>query len=379
MDEEDIYNVIIVRTITSAVTLGLCLFLIITYFILCLQVKCGLLVQKTAKPKNSRNSFIEKSGLQKDMDKSQQKKIGLGSNYMFLLIMANFLGGIFEFCFYFYYKNLRNTHKDDIRGEINDSRECIIFGFTHNFFDILSICWTTMLSLLFYRSTDLSSEMLYKDTKYLLLGFTYGLVTCFICCVVPLWFNCYGYAETYCSFRVEKENPFTLTSFKILTLLVILGNSFYNVYCFYKTTAYYSKKLEILKNQNKKEFKLIKIFVRVFQTFPAALVIIRLIKGVNTIIVENYNDENHLLLIKVCAYANDISFNLNGAINSLACIFFFRGVFWCCCSSDDKEVEKTGNLEAGSNNNGGGYDINTQLVVGGDSDNNSINELKEKN
>lgn len=376
MDEQDIYDVIIVRTFSTMVTLVLCLFLIIVYIILCLQVKCNIFARrKTSISKGSRNSFIERSGLQKDMDKSEKKKIGLGSNYMFFLIFSNFIGEIFEFWFFFYYKQLREKNPSTIKEEMNNSKQCVLFGFAHNFFDILSICWTTMLSLLFYKSTNLTSEMLYKDTKYLLLGFAYSLGTCFICCVIPLWFKLYGYADTYCSFKIG-EHSVILLVFKITTLVIILVNSFYNIFAFYKTTVYYSKKLEILKTQNKKEYSLVRNFVRVFQTFPTALVLIRLIKCANTFIVENYNNKEHRTLIKTFSYMNDISYSLNGAINSLACISFFRGVFWCCCSNN-KHDEKTESLDI----NAGGGDV--VLVENGNQlesseDNNSINEMKDK-
>ena len=35
-------------------------------------------------------------------------------------------------------------------------------------------------------------------------------------------------------------------------------------------------------------------------------------------------------------------------MNSLACIYFFRGVFWCCCSStkaNEEEEDKNENLD----------------------------------
>ena len=45
------------------------------------------------------------------------------------------------------------------------------------------------------------------------------------------------------------------------------------------------------------------------------------------------------ILSKSNIYLNGFSFNINGALNSLACIYFFRGVFWCCFSTPDNKSE----------------------------------------
>ena len=71
----------------------------------------------------------------------------------------------------------------EIYKRINEDGKCRLFGFAHNFFDLFAVCWTIMLTLLFYRSTDLSNEMLYKDTKYLLIGFLFSFLLCFFCCL----------------------------------------------------------------------------------------------------------------------------------------------------------------------------------------------------
>lgn len=380
MEESDIYNVIHTRIVTSSISLFACFALIIIYIILCLQVKCNILVKKEGKKEKNyecRNSFIEHSGLKKDMDKSHKKKIGLGSHYMFHLIISNFIGEIFEFAFVFYYKHFREAYPSSVEKKIDNSKLCVLFGFSHNFFDILSICWTTMLSLLFYSSTKITSEMFFKDTKFLLIGFAYGLSTCFICCVIPLWFKLYGFADTYCSFKLGKSDVI-LFGFKLFTLLVIVANSIYNVFAFYKTSKYYWKKLGILKKQNQKEYRLVKKFVFVFLTFPGALVVIRLFKLINTIIVENYNDKEYKRIVIAFSYLNDVSFNLNGFINAFACIFFFRGVLWCCSSSkNNKEDEKNENFGINIGSNVISEENNNQMDFA-DEDNKSINEMKEK-
>ena len=112
---------------------------------------------------------------------------------MFFLILSHFFGGISELIYIISEK--QNNYRID-----TENVECIIFGFLHNFFDLSSVCWTTILTYLFYKSTNLSSEILFKDEKYLLIAFLYWFFSCGIFCGVPLIEKCYGFSSTYCSF-----------------------------------------------------------------------------------------------------------------------------------------------------------------------------------
>ena len=69
--------------------------------------------------------------------------------------------------------------------------------------------------------------------------------------------------------------------------------------------------------------------------FPIVLILTGLIK-VSTRIIGNFLNPLNLLT-KILGYSNVIIHNLNGFFNSLACFYFFRGVFWCCIKEDDDE------------------------------------------
>ena len=235
--------------------------------------------------------------------------------------------------------------------DINEDTKCLFLGFAHNFFDLFAVCWTTMLTILFYRSTNLSNEMLYKDKKYLIIGFAFSTIICFIFCIIPLILKSYGFARYYCSFKYneiddnyEVQDEKTLTKFWRYSFVGItfLGNAF-NVLCLIKTNKFYSKKLLYIKKQNKKEYKLMLIYVWVFRIFPIVLVISRIFKGFSRIMVEYFSvDETFEDIIE---YMNAFLFASNGIFDSIACLFFFRGVFLCCwpdsisdsISEEDKE------------------------------------------
>ena len=365
-------KIILIRSVFCAISYSCCFILMLVYFILCLQMKCNICI----KDKDSEsNDFFEseissEDGKKKKKDNKEKKnKIGLGSNFMFLLTISNFFGSLFEFLFYFYYKNMEEVVKKEnidkklfekeLYRRINEDGKCLLFGFAHNFFDLFAVCWTTMLTLLFYRSTNLSNEMLYKDRKYLLIGFIFSISLCFIFCVIPFITKSFGFARYYCSFKYREIdqnytvfdekgfNKFWRYSFVVVTFL----NNAFNVLCLIKTTKFYSKKLVTIKKQNKNEYKLMLIYVWVFRIFPIVLVISRIFKGFSRIIIEKF-DANESFENGI-EYLNGFLFASNGIFDSIACIFFFKGVFWCCwadtlsdsLSETDKEVSDLNYIE----------------------------------
>ena len=336
-ENEEYPNLNLIKEITASITIFFCFILIITYFISVLQVKFNILIKEDIskevrrKSRYSHSSFLENTGLEVNNEENKTKKIGLGSHYMFFLILSHFFGGISELIYIISEK--QNNYKEESEKG-HENIECKIFGFLHNFFDLSSVCWTTMLTYLFYKSINLSNEILFKDEKYLLIGFLYWLISCGILCGLPYFRNCYGFSSTYCAFRKGKNDELELKVWIYAFIITVLLNNVYNCICLYKTTVFYSKKLKILKTQNLREYKLVRIYVRVFQIFPIVLVVTRILKLIPVILL-NFLARN--TITKGFVYLNAIAFNINGALNSLACIYFFRGVFWCCFSSKEKD------------------------------------------
>ena len=366
-EKGDDENIILVRSIFCVFSLACCLFLMIVYIILCLQVKFNICTKNENSNLNKiiENDYSSDIGTNKGKDNKdkKEKKIGLGSNYMFFLTISNFFGSLFEFLFYFYYKKKLEENKDkdyiNVCRIINEDSVCHFFGFFHNFWDLSSVCWTTMLTLLFLSSTNLSNEMLYKDKKYLVIGFIYCLISCVIFCIIPYIIGNYGFARYYCSFRYfefkgDKDN-ISVDDEKIdskafrWSFVIFTGlNNLFNAYCLIRTYHYYSKKLVIIKKQNKKEYKLMLIYVWVFRIFPIVLLISRIFKGMSRIIIEELEGEGSSTVTNIVQYINAFLFASNGIFDSIACILFFKGVFWCCSSnslSKTSSEEKCSNLE----------------------------------
>ena len=105
----------------------------------------------------------------------------------------------------------------------------------------------------------------------------------------------------------------------------------FNVFCLIKTFLFYSKKLKLIEKQNKNEYKLMLIYVWVFRIFPIVLIISRFFKGLSRVIIEKLNSS--ATAEKIIEGINGFLFASNGIFDSIACIFFFRGVFWCCSNN----------------------------------------------
>jgi hypothetical protein len=364
MDKDD-ENIIFVRSIFCVFSLACCLFLIIVYIILCLQRKFNI-CNKSINRNSNETIESDYSSIDHNKEKKNNRKgkIGLGSNFMFLLTISNFFGSLIEFLFYFYYKKMLLEEKESDRfsiknyKDINNDKGCTFFGFSHNLWDLSSVCWTTMLTLLFYRSTNLSNEMLYKDKKYLIIGFIYCIVSCLIFCGLPLIRDNYGFARFYCSFRYlefyENNEEIVIGEERISTIIYrwsfvifIAINNLFNAYCLIKTFQFYSKKLALIKKQNKKEYNLMLIYVWVFRIFPIVLLVSRIFKGISRIIIEKLDGEGNVVKNAV-EYINAFLFASNGIFDSIACIFFFKGIF-SCCSSDS--LSQSSSEEKGSNMN----------------------------
>jgi len=326
MSEEQNPNndkIVFVGKITVSISLTCCLALIIIYIIYYLQVKFGILIDKESNQSSIKKSILEKPNEDGNDDKNK-KRVGLGSNYMFLLILSNFIGGIFELILFISYDN------GNLKGDL-----CILLGISHSFFELCGICWTTMLTYLFYCSTSVSDEIFFKETKYLIIGFLYSILTSLIFGVGPAFSSYYGEEKYLCFFRYGND----MILFWNISHAIIIGlNLIFNCFFLFRTFVFYSKRAHILKKQNEKEYKQLLIYIWVFRIFPFVLIITSLIKGSSRVIA--YFLSNKSLLLKILGFSNVMIHNLNGFLNSLACFYFFRGVFWCCSSKGTKATKE---------------------------------------
>jgi hypothetical protein len=108
--EDDDEKIIFSRTVFCGISFTCSFLLIVVYIINCIQVKYRKCIRNEEKVLNENENENENNYL--DMDdnedenynkKDNRGKIGLGSNFMFIMTISNFFGALFEFSFYFYY------------------------------------------------------------------------------------------------------------------------------------------------------------------------------------------------------------------------------------------------------------------------------------
>jgi hypothetical protein len=282
------------------------------------------------------------------------------------LALSNFLGAFFDSFFYFYYKNTNincidesSTNEECIKAfiEINNSQICKLLGLSHNFFQLYSVCWTSMLTLLFYRSTNSSNNMNKKSKRYIIIGFLYSTVICIIISLIPyITGDNYGFNRFYCSFRyyhdIEKDGKGyyrdETSNWSIAYFTIISFNLFFHMFCLIKTYRFYSEKSKIIKQQDKNEYKSFIIFVWIFRIFPIVILISRLYRIIARVLVEfvyKTNNKDDERAINIIEYINSFIFASNGIIISLASLVFFRGVFNCSTSKAKDERISCNSIE----------------------------------
>ncbi len=330
-------NIILLRMIFSIISLIACFIIILLYILLLYQVKCSKNPNKT--DQETRNTMTDTIGSNKT------NKIGLGSHYMFFLVLSNFFSSLVEGSFYLklYSEDKNKIKNDQYYSNFSQSIYCKGYAFFHNFFELCGICWTTMITSLFYHSTKIVRSVSQK--KQMANSFAYSIISSLFISILPIIFGGYGFAYTHCSFVKEeflegsnKNKVYTL-SFIFGTLLTIfIGINFlFNIYALFKSYSYYKKKIKQLKDQNESEYSSLKIYVYLFFIFPIILSITRFLKlcqfGVDILKEESLNDIELILI-----YINSILYCLTGTFDSGFCIFFFRGVYRTCCDKNENEL-----------------------------------------
>ena len=327
INKDNFNDIMKIKTVCSFISFFSCSFIIYLYiklYINILKKKEKKIFEYILDSNNNDDYFISTN--------SQRNKIGLGNHFFFYLIIGNFFGSFFEGIFTKFFKT---------SDEIEDNSTCIFFAVMHNLFDIWNVCWTTMITFLFFQTSK--SHIKKVNINEILLkkiGFIYLLISIIIITIFPLIINpkkYYGKADIYCSFiNTYKENVFNL-----LLILLIFGNLIINIYFLYKSQNFYSKKLLLLNAQNNIiEYKVVRIVKYILITFIFILAFSRIFKGLSRVGINkkkyDYNLPDWATILFL--YLGTIMFSLTGFFNSLICVYFFRSVL-CCKKNYHKIID----------------------------------------
>ena len=320
MEVDFIYfaKIIKARLICSIISLISCIFIIILYFILLINVK----FQKKGTIKNYILSEFTDSQDLSTTEIKGEKKVSLGKHYMFFLILSKCLWCIisiyqcikYPFGFlYLFDKYVTN---------------CVILGFFNNYLELISICWTTFIIQIFMNSTKYMDGQLINEKKELTKGICFCIFLPLLFTLFPLYSNSYGPAKTHCSFDYLDLRDMTKVWWFIYIIItsVLVG---YNIYAFIKIIFFHCKKLQKMDNLNKDDYNSIRTFMIIFSLFPFILIINTTLKSFN-----RYKD---LFGIGDMSSFLSIFYCLSGFFMCIPCLFFYRGIFKICKNENENE------------------------------------------
>ena len=349
-DEVDkLKTLVITRKICSLVSIAACVIIMIIYFVLLFQKifakrrKLKRISNANYQKEKEINSSFQRTGSMSDNSdqnkNSATKGFGLGSHAMFFLILTNLLWSINSVVCCSLYPNGFSFLLD------NYLTLCPVHGFLHNYFDLASIGWTTVISFLFFSSMKATALDPNEGKKKLIQGAIFSFGFPMLICLTPFYSSSYGPSGSYCSInRLNEQKPDIIWGWviQIYPMLCIF-------YCFYaviKVAMFYHKKLKLLKEHNMQEYKSLRKYVYIFILFPQILSLSRILKFLNFgLKLMNNNIER-----TGSAYVYAISFSLNGLFNSMLCFFFFRRAI-LCCKGNERTLSEIDTSSSSSNQN----------------------------
>ena len=248
----------------------------------------------------------------KKAEQLNSKNIGLGTNYMLMLIFSNIGGAMSEIFLFCQVKEKNNNISDSL---------CCTIGFLRNYFELCSVSCISMITFLFYKSTTPKNLNPKKDILHLFIGIFYSFILPLLFTLPPYFYNKFDYVGPKCSFTKE------ITIYGVLFTIYIIINGLLQIFALYKSFIFYHHKLKLLKEQNIDEYNLLKIYVWIFLFFPIYLILSRSIKFISRL------DSEVFLFIGECI------FSLSGFFDSFICIFFLRGIIPCCKKKESRLIE----------------------------------------
>ena len=245
---------------------------------------------------------------------------------MFSVIVSNILASVVPIIFYVVTYEFDFGNPDRV-NTFNSS--CPILGFLHNYLDLISVCWVSALMNLFYKSTTIIEFKKGEEIKQYIYGLLYSVLAPLVVTLPPFLLNkgyYYGYADSYCSLNYnfqDKEIYNDVAICKFAIAFFVMLNLIVNLYQLIKVIIHYGKRFKILKEQQNKEYKVIRLYVIIFICFPIHLIITRLFKTTNRLITQHI--ENKMIIPEISSLVSCT----NGCITSLLCCYFFRNVYTC--------------------------------------------------
>ncbi len=254
--------------------------------------------------------------------KNAFQDLGLGTNFMLMLNISRFFSSISEivFCYYILKNNITSKN-----GSFDRSPFCQTIAFFRNYSELTSICCITILTYLFYQSTN---EMIFdseRQTKQFIYGILYSFLFPLLFILPPLFTEKFSFIKTRCSFESK------ISCLHIIFYIFIIINVIFQLVFLFISFCYYNSKINYIKESNKNRDKLLYISVWIFLLFPIYLIISFFLKLINRI------EKDNMIFLMI----SEIMLAFSGVVDSIICLILIRSVFECCKNKDNEKSDES--------------------------------------
>jgi len=358
--DEEIKAITTSRIICSGISIFACLWIIILYAIMCVKLRCtkrrsSLVRQKTeatSEIENLNSSLVNKESNNYDLviqsryksvwkssrNSKNSEKMGIGNDLIFFLILSNLGWCIGTFL------GIEGFNSEEDRKSPN----CIAQAFVQNFFDISSICFTTLIS----RVTLMGTTKCYADFSKVKNRMCHFLLYATLCPLAlslgPYFTDSLGCSGAWCWIDF-----FNMNSYSYLWTILIYAfdwvNIMYIIYALIVASQYFEKrKAEINCDQTKsRELHFLHRYVLILKAFPIILMINRLPSLINRAYSLFFKRDSFSLFMM-----HSIALGLGGFFNSVIYSFFYRSLFRCCRTrkeNSELDIEHKNEFNTGIN------------------------------
>ena len=167
--------------------------------------------------------------------KNAFQDLGLGTNFMLMLNISRFFSSISGIVLYYFY--IINITSDNAFA---DGAICQTIAFFRNYSELTSVCCITILTYLFYQSTNEMIFNLKREIKQFIYGILYSFLFPLLFILPPLFTEKFSFIKTRCSFDSK------ISYLHIIFYIFIIINVIFQLVFLFISFCYYNSKDNII-------------------------------------------------------------------------------------------------------------------------------------
>ena len=330
LTESETHIVMLVKDISSVLSMIGSLIIITAYVYLCVTVRCRkkINLNKSYSESEEVEDKEEELGANKHSnlkDRVEKLKMGYGNDLLFCLSLADFFQGVAVF-----------IDTGTFNPGVTDNL-CIAQGFIFNFFVVSSVCWTSVIAYSILLGTSI--EDVSKVPKYFTYFVIYGVLAPSILSFGPLISKSYGPATAWCWMHTRDPNDNLAWLWSGVIYSFIWTNIIFNLIAVIKSASYFSQRSKEIENERSKEAEFLRSYCTMLRIFPSILVICWIPATIDRIYI--YATGTHNV---VSSTVQGLFTALQGFFNAIVYSYYYRylmkrALFCIKEEEDDSQVE----------------------------------------